>query len=147
MSQQRPGKRKIIVREMKPIVRDGRTRTGSTYSLWQVRATTEGGREIEQNLRTFDDLPLHQVIEVDIEPFQHETWGQAYTVKLPGTAQRPDLQKQVQGLAERVARLEHEVQQRRPVNGATGPPPPPDSPPPPPPAETPVGGSDDDVPF
>jgi hypothetical protein len=148
---------KIIVRELLHI-HTGRSRSGGTYSIWQVRATKPSGERIvdaqgeELKLRTFDEgLPKDQVIEVSVEKHHSEQYGTSYTVAAMGEAKG--------GLTKRVERIEAFLESiagerwenfspAQPTSSAPattqaaprpGPPPPPPAPPPQPPA--------DDVPF
>jgi hypothetical protein len=136
----------IIARELRHIKTDT-GKSGHQYTLWQVIATKPDGTEIEQNLRTFDELPLNEVIEVTVESFQASSGATSYTVK-PKRAGLPD---SVDDLRLRVEKLESHVFGRTtetPTQAATvTPPPPPPAPPPPTHAVAPQPLPGDDPPF
>lgn len=135
---------KIIVKETR-VTSSGRTRKGSTYSLYQVIATKPSGEPINLNLRSFEDLPKDVVIEVDAELFRSEHNGNSYTLQrkgAPGGGSGPRLDS----LEERVKRIEDFLSGRGEFGGTAAPPQQaaPQPPPPPPPAEPPPG---DDTAF
>jgi hypothetical protein len=156
LSEKGKGTRKIVVREQKEIHR-GTNRRGHDYVIYQLIATTEGGVAIDQNLRSFQKLPLNQLIEVTIERFESTNFGVSYTVstKAKGAdavGQRiSGLERQVEELAKRLAAVESSVRQ----NGAAPQPgsqSPAATPPPQTPAPQPAGGlggqmPTDDIPF
>lgn len=146
--------RRLIVRDLKRI-HSGRTSKGAEYIIWQVIATKPDGTPIDQNLRTFEELPKNEVIEVTVEPYNSEQYGTSYTLKQVG---RRSTRDELKALTERVARLEQAVYnggaraaspQPTPPLAVPPPPPPPPAPavaPAAPPLERPVP-SDDDIPF
>jgi hypothetical protein len=76
-----PGTRQLIVTDLKHI-KSGHTRTGEPYTLWQVRATGLDGIPIEQNLRTFEELPRDIPVTVQVEFFKSDRgYGDSYTLK------------------------------------------------------------------
>lgn len=125
MADRGKGKRKLIVREQKEIHKG--TRSGRDYVIYQVIATTEGGVPIDQNLRSFQQLPKNQIIEVDIEKFDSPQWGVSYTLstkKSGGEAvgKRIDgLERQLAELTKRVGALEGGPARTAPP-ATTGPP-------------------------
>ncbi len=150
--------RRLIVREMRRIT-TGRTSKGAEYVICQVVATTPEGQPINHNLRTFEDLPRDQVIEVSIERHNSEQYGESFTLKQVGRRSSRD---ELKALAERVAKLEQAVYSGTtvPTEGAAhaAPPQPTTAPalppplPPPPPTAQPASveravPNDNDIPF
>lgn len=156
---------KIIVRELLHI-HTGRSKSGGTYSIWQVRATKPDGTKItdsaneELKLRTFDEgLPKDQVIDVTVEKHNSEQYGTSYTIAAVGEAKG--------GLTKRVEKVEaflkatvgdrwtnfnpENTQTAAPPAAAPPPTPPPAPPPPPPepppPTQAPSSTPDDAIPF
>jgi hypothetical protein len=148
------GTRRIVVREQKEIHKG--TRNGRDYVIYQVIATTDTGVPIDQNLRSFQQLPKNQVIEVTVERFESAQWGVSYTLS---TQKKGDaavgkriatLERTVEALSKRLEALE---------NGASAAAPPPAAQPvasgPPAatsqqqPPDLPGGGAmpNDDIPF
>lgn len=142
-------RRKLIVRELRQI-HTGRTKKGAEYIIWQVIATSPEGVAINQNLRTFEELPKNEVIEVTIEVFNSEQYGVSYTLKQVGRRHTKD---EINELKTRVEALERAVYAQGaslpPAAAPPAPPPPPPVPTPTPPSTPATGGlpSDADIPF
>lgn len=159
----------LIVTEIRQTYQ-GRTKQGSSYTLFQVIATKVDGTPISHNLRSFSDLPKREVIEVECTLYRSQQYGDSYTIEMQGGNKVVTLEEQVKALQERVVRIEDFLKGRgefagtasEPVDGPprsqaqrreadppaqTAPPAPP--PPPPPPAEPPEHPlpDDDDIPF
>lgn len=99
-----PGKRVIIVKDLKEIHR-GTNTAGVDYTIWQVLATDQAGNSLDDfNLRTFQELPKHQPIEVEIEKFDHARYGESYTVSTKTGGKR--MGNEVRRLTARVDALE-----------------------------------------
>jgi hypothetical protein len=154
---------KIIVTEMR-VTAQGKTKAGADYTLYQVLATKPDGQRIDLNLRSFTDLPKNEVIEVDVELYESDTYGKSYTLKRKGGGGggggSKKLAESVDELRQRVERIEAFLQGRGEFGGtapapAQAPPPqpaaaPPQAPPPVPPAAPPppaVPPQSDDIPF
>ncbi len=146
--------RRLIVRELRRI-HQGRTTKGAEYTIWQVVATSPDGREIEQTLRTFEELPKNQVIEVTVEKHASPEYGVSFTLAQVGKASADD---RIKLLEERVARLEQflygsgdaSAAPPQPAQRSLAPPPPPTpAPPAVPPAAPPVQRppAPDEIPF
>ncbi len=117
---------KIIVRECRPI-HSGTTKAGQPYTMHQLFATREDGTGIDLNLRSFEsDWPVNEPVEVDVEKFVSDKYGESYTVKRKGQ-QRNALGKKVDELRERLARVEQHLGLTAPP--AVTPPPAPAQPP------------------
>lgn len=143
--------RQIIVKQAREITRGRNKTTGEEYVMYQVIATKPDGIPIEQNLRTFDELPLNEVLDVTVTPFTSEQWGTSYTLKLKGQTKQ---QKEMVELRRRIERIEKQLGISGSVDGPPGPPPPPSSVPPPvtsqpttPPPVQPAPRATDDIPF
>lgn len=142
----------IIVKETREIS-SGRSQNGREYSMWQIIATKPDGAVIDQNLRSFEDLPRGEVLEVSVTPFVSEQWGTSYTV---ARKNKSKLHSDFELLSARVAALEKHLGLAAPeepqgVRAHQGPPPPPTadgSPPPIPVIVAPDGRKGDDtIPF
>jgi hypothetical protein len=96
--------REIIVTEQK-VIHKGQS-NGRDYTIYQVIATNRNGQLIDQNLRSFSELPKNQVVKVEVEKFESEQYGVSYTVSLEGKKKNSGLGKVVDGLRERVSALE-----------------------------------------
>lgn len=140
----------MIVRDMRQIHK-GRTQKGAEYIIWQVIATTPEGRSIDFNLRTFEELPKGEVIEVTVEKFVSEQYGDSYTIKQVGRRSSKDEIKELRGRVEALERAVYAQSQAPPSPSPGAPPVPPATPPatPPPTTAPPMGGlpSDEDIPF
>jgi hypothetical protein len=104
MADKKPHTTEIIVTEQK-VIHSG-NKNGRDYTIYQVIATNRNGQLIDQNLRSFDELPKNQVIKVDVEKFDSEQYGVSYTVSLEGKKKSGGLGKVVDGLRDRVSALE-----------------------------------------
>lgn len=151
---------KIIVTEQKQIHK-GRNRNGGEYTIWQVIAQKPSGEPIPEgmNLRSFDELPKNQVIEVEVEKYTSAQYGTSYTVTQKGKRRGSGLAKRVDELFNGMKRLHARVEvierhlnlgADQPAVAAQGPPaaPSPAQPPAqPPPAPASDGMPNDDIPF
>lgn len=158
-----PGTRRIVVKELKEIHK-GTDKRGRDYTIYQLIATTEGGAPITENLRSFQQLPKNQVIDVTIDRFEGGNGAVSYTVSTKAKG-GDAVGKRVKELEERLDRqgaelkkLIDRVKRLEGANGAApagqaGSPAPQGAPPasPQPPPEPSVGpGSQmptDDIPF
>lgn len=146
MAEQAHKKTKIIVKELKHI-HSGTTKAGSDYTIQQVIATKVDGTAIDLNLRTFDELPKDEPIEVTVEKFESPQYGISYTIKPAGKS--GGMGKSIDELRGRVVKLEAQVAELMRGQPAPSVAPPPPAPATPPPAAAPAGGlpSDDQIPF
>lgn len=152
------GKRTIIVTGANEI-KTGTSSKGGKWTLTGIDATTESGDPIDLKMKTFDNLPQGQPIEVEIEKQEHDKYGTSYLLKRPkkeGSGNGlggavDDLRERVEVLEAKVAALaggqtpapspgsqtegKSMTQRRRPADG-------------PPPAAPPANAyADDDIPF
>lgn len=150
---------KIIVTDQKQI-HQGRNRNGGEYTIFQVIAQKESGEPISQdmNLRSFDQLPKNQVIEVEVEEYNSEQYGTSYTVSQKGKRRGSGLAKKVDEMMAALKRLNARLEAVERAVGVAGtqqpastqPPPaaPQQGPPPtPPPMPSGDGMPGDDIPF
>lgn len=135
---------RIIVVETK-VTNEGRTKSGGSYRLYQVIATKPSGEPIDQfNLRSFQELPTNEVIEVDAELYKSRSgFGDSYTLTRKTTG--PSMSQRMKTLEERVEALEQKLAAQSAPS--VGPPPVPTSTMPPIPStdQSPAGG--EDIPF
>lgn len=75
-------KRTLRVTGHKPIT-NIKLPNGGTTTLYEVFATTADGGYVEEALRSFTELDEGQLIEYEIEPYNHKRWGMSYTLYPP----------------------------------------------------------------
>lgn len=75
-------KRKLVVTGQKPIT-NMKLRNGGTATLFEVFAKNEKGEYVEEALRAFTELDVGQLIEYEIEPYNHKLHGMSYTLTPP----------------------------------------------------------------
>lgn len=96
-----------------------KNKKGEETVIYEVEAVDEQGKPVDKPLRTFHEaLPTGELIEFDVDIYDHEDFGRTYTLKLPakGRASKKDisqLQAQYTGVADRVAALEGDVTELR----------------------------------
>jgi hypothetical protein len=77
--------------------------------MYEVEALTEAGERIGpqtgQQLRSFQELPINELVEYDVQPQDTDRHGRTYTLFPP----REPLWKQVNELRARVEKLEQLV--------------------------------------
>lgn len=86
--------------------------SGKAYTLYEVACRGEDGTPIEEEFKSFDMLPMGELIEYEIEREDHPKYGVSYLLKLPPGVKRPpkpNLQGDIVELRQRVARLESQV--------------------------------------
>jgi hypothetical protein len=91
--------RRLTVTALREL-RSGTSSGGRPWVLHQVQARDPAGELIEQNLVTFERLPLNELIEVEIKRRDDPKFGVSYSLKRP----RAD-----GGLAGRVEALERRM--------------------------------------
>lgn len=137
----------LVPFEVKPFYNGVNRRTHQEYTIYQVRARDMKGQEITAfPLRSFEDLKLHEPIEVECQLYDGgQQYGISYTVKQ--VAKTNSDKARLEALEQQVAHLYAHLNLAGPSPRSTPAPaqatPPPASPPgpptgPPPPAPTPV---------
>lgn len=112
---------------------EGTSKTGKPFTLYEVGVLDEAGEPIMEEFKSFDSLPLGELIEYEVEREDHAKYGVSYLLKLPKgmvAARRPNLQGDIAALRERVDTLERQVASLTggPTSGA-------------------IMGSDEEIPF
>lgn len=77
--------RKLKITSRKEITSGTSEKDGKsfTWTLYEVEATDEAGSKVEQKLKTFADLPMNELVELEVERQEHETHGVSYMLKKP----------------------------------------------------------------
>jgi hypothetical protein len=96
---------KIIVKECK-VIHSGNQRSGGTYTMYQLIATKPDGAPIPLNLRSFEDFPLNEVVDVTSTPFVSESYGTSYTIKRKGLS---DSEREIENLKKRLTAIESKL--------------------------------------
>lgn len=125
---------------------EGTNKNGNPYTMYEVAVVGEDGAPIEEEFKSFDMLPIGDLVEYDVEKEDHPTYGVSYLLRLPPgvkAGRKPNLGAEIEELRQRVARLESTA------GGMTGATPTGTSSAPSPAmaAMDPIGGADDDIPF
>lgn len=111
------GKRTIIVQDLVELHK-GTDKNGRDYTIWQVRATDPGGNSLDDyNLRSFQQLPKHQPIEVYVEKAESARYGVSYTVSTDRSGNK--LGAEIKRLNERVKKLEDEIEKLKSANNGS----------------------------
>jgi hypothetical protein len=80
------------------------------FTIYEITAHRMDGSKVQETLRSFEDLPLGEPVELTVTPFPSEKYGMSYTLALKnkvGNTQRlNELQAQVADLSERLQRVE-----------------------------------------
>lgn len=93
-------------------VYSGKNSKGDDYTIYEVTANRENGEPIgDKKLRSFEDLPTGELLDLTVTPFNSDKYGLSYTLARKGgkvsSHQRiNELQAVVTDLGERVRRLE-----------------------------------------
>lgn len=158
MADEQKNRRKLYIEECKP-VHSGHNRRGTAYTIYQVAAAREDRSPLPTNadgspmkLRSFEAFPVGQVVDVVIEPYHSDQYGDSYTLKSVGgskgganTQQINEIKEHIDELYNRTAKLWEEVRALQGQRSAA-----PTSPVATEPAPAPVNDglpSDDDIPF
>ena len=110
-------KTKLIVKSQEPV--GSFERNDNTVTIYGVEAVNEQGQKVDKKLRTFhEELPIGELTEFEVEPYEHKDFGMTYTLKLitRGRASKKDvadLTRQITDIASRLSALEGEVQALR----------------------------------
>lgn len=118
---------------------EGTSKSGKDYTLYEVAVVDEAGDPIMEEFKSFDMLPIGELVDYEVEREDHPTYGVSYMLKLPRgmkAAARPNTRADIEDLRQRVARLESQVGS---LNGTSEPVSP---------ALAPMSGTaDEDIPF
>lgn len=82
------------------------------WTLYEVAVLDEAGDPIDANFKSFDNLPIGQLIEFEVEKREHEKYGVSYSLKPPPSVARglkPNITGDIAELRQRIARLESQV--------------------------------------
>lgn len=94
------------------------------WTLYEVFAVNEDGDPIDLKLRAFDDLPIGEQIEVEVEKRTDPKYGDSYTLKPVGGARKQNpgarLGPKVDELRERVDELEARIERLESAATALG---------------------------
>lgn len=123
MTEQPKNKRKLLIEECKP-VHSGHNRKGTPYTIYDIRAAREDRSPLPtqpdgspMKLRSFEAFPVGQIVEVVIEPYNSEQYGQSFTLKSVGGAKQQgntqvinELREQIDEIFKRIAALWRRVE-------------------------------------
>lgn len=91
---------------------EGTAKTGKPFTIYEVGVRGEDGEPIMEEFKSFDSLPIGELIEYEVEKEDHPKYGVSYLLKLPkgmAAARRPNLQGEIAELRGRVDTLERQV--------------------------------------
>jgi hypothetical protein len=123
--QERPARVKILACRH---VYTGRNQLNHQYRIYEVDAAREDGSLIREKLRAFEPLPVGEVVDVMVSPYNSERHGKSFTL----TPRTPEGEGQASGgqlgkIAEamektekRIAALEAEVEALKSAPPQTG---------------------------
>jgi hypothetical protein len=103
--------RNLTVRSCAPRY-EGTSASGKPWTLYEVAVVGEDGEPIDEQFKSFDFLPIGELVAYEVEREDHPTYGTSYLLKLPKGARRPpkpNLQAEIEELRQRIARLESQV--------------------------------------
>ena len=75
--------RKLTVTSIKAI-KTFTNKNGNESTIYEVFAVGEDGDPIDKTLRSFDALPEGELIEVEVSRYEHEKYGESFTLKPVG---------------------------------------------------------------
>ena len=68
-------------------LKEGSATLGRPWTLWGLAAEDRHGVLIEAVLKSFDRLPIGELIDVEVEARHHERFGTDYMLRLVGETQ------------------------------------------------------------
>lgn len=107
MGDKRGGRRKLNITGCKHVYK-GINSKGSEFNIYEVRAATENGQEIQDKLTSWVELPMG-VREFDVTPYEKNGAFQSWTLTVP-KEQGGNAAAAREALAARVQFLEHQVE-------------------------------------
>lgn len=110
-------KTKLTVLSQEPV--GSFQRNDSTVTIYGVEAVNEQGNKVDKKLRTFhEELPVGELTEFEVEPYEHKDFGMTYTLKLitRGRASKKDvaeLRRELTDVKGRLVVMEGAVEELR----------------------------------
>lgn len=106
-------KTRIKIIDCRPVYH-GTNVKGDSYTIHELKATNVEGTLIDQKLRSFSALPVGQLIDVTVVPFESPEHGKSFTIypanKAESTTQAAnDLRAEINELRTNMARLAERV--------------------------------------
>lgn len=102
----------LKLRVMRQAVLSSWTKNGKEVTLYSVGAVDENDQKPDREFRSFQELPIDELVEYTATRYEHPEHGVSWTLKKPSSglgAQLADLQTVVDVLAERVEKLERRL--------------------------------------
>lgn len=101
--------RRIIITQSRQVA-SGTGRNNRPYTIFELEALREDRTPLPDGmkLRAFDDLPVNTPVDVTIEKYSSDKYGDSYTVKLKGGS-GVSPQAQINALSERLAEAEDRI--------------------------------------
>lgn len=99
--------RKLVIKKLDSVKTGPRKEGKGNWTLYEVTAETENGTPITDKLKTFTEFEINNLIEVEIEKQEHETYGTSYLLK---NVSKYATRKEMEDLAHRVSDLEDVVE-------------------------------------
>ncbi len=94
-------------------VYQGINKRGDDYCIYELSAAKEDGTGVDQKLRSFEELPVGELLDLTVTPFHSEKHGTSFTLSRknkPGgggsSRKVEELTQFVQAIDERLKRLE-----------------------------------------
>lgn len=91
---------------------EGTSASGKPWTLYEVAVVGEDGEPIAEDFKSFENLPIGELVAYEVEREDHPTYGTSFLLKLPKGARRPpkaNLQAELAELRQRIDRLESQV--------------------------------------
>lgn len=101
----------------------GRNERGDEFQIYEITAQKPDGNAINEKLRAFTALPVGQLIDVTVVPYESEQWGRSFTLH-PKNGKSAGTTAQVNELRDLCTELESRVtelfRRMREVEGRLG---------------------------
>lgn len=88
---------------------EGVNKNNKAFTLYEVAVVGEDGEPIMEEFKSFEMLPIGELVEYEVEREDHEKYGVSYLLRLPPgvkAGKKPNLKAEIDELRQRVARLE-----------------------------------------
>lgn len=106
--------RKLTATSCEVLKRGTSAKNGNPWTMYEVYAVDEAGTPVEAKLRSFDPLPLNELVEYGVTMRQDQRHGTSYTLELPKNRRpkREDkgFKPQIEALKLQVANLEQRTE-------------------------------------